>query len=226
MVRLLPQKVFDGSGKGTNVNKIVEYLQSKGKRVRKYSFPQYDTTIGKLIARYLKGDFGDINKVPYELICTAYAADRASIQSELEHVLYSDHWVDYAIMDRYTYSNLFTAAKLPEDQWEPFISWIEDMEFSNLGIKQPDYNFYLYVDPIISIQRIEERGKRDYQDGKEDIHENNKELLINTAKCYLKFANSRDNWFVIDQMENGLQLPPDKVFEKIKEKLDFIIKQR
>jgi dTMP kinase len=211
---------IDGSGKGTNVNKIVEYLRSQGKKVIKYSFPQYETTIGKLIARYLKGDFGDINKVPYELICTAYAADRASIQSELKNTLNS---VDYIILDRYTYSNLFTAAKLPEDQWDTFINWIEDMEFNNLGILKPDYNFYLYVDPMISIQRIEERGKRDYQDGKEDIHENNKELLINTAKCYLKFANSRDNWFVIDQMVDGQQLPPDKVFEKIKEKLDLII---
>jgi len=211
---------IDGSGKGTNVNKIVEYLRSQRKKVIKYSFPQYETTIGKLIARYLKGDFGDINKVPYELICTAYAADRASIQSELKNTLNS---VDYIILDRYTYSNLFTAAKLPEDQWDTFINWIEDMEFNNLGILKPDYNFYLYVDPMISIQRIEERGKRDYQDGKEDIHENNKELLINTAKCYLKFANSRDNWFVIDQMVDGQQLPPDKVFEKIKEKLDLII---
>jgi dTMP kinase len=218
--KLLSFEGIDGCGKGTNTRKVKEYLESQGKKVKMYSFPQYDTTVGKIIARYLKGDFGDIKKVPYELICIAYAADRASVAQEVTEFLENDYWV---IMDRYTYSNLFTAAKMPQDQWAPFIEWIEEMEFTNLGVIKPNYNFYLYIDPMVSIQRIEQRGKRDYQDGKDDIHENNSELLINTAKCYLKHATGHCNWFVIDQMVNGIQLTPDEVFNKIKEKLDDIL---
>jgi len=216
---------LDGSGKGTQTKRIVEYLQSCGRKVKLYSFPLYETTSGRVIAKYLRGEFGDINSVPYELICTAYAANRASVKNEIEYLLTCDNYYDFIIMDRYTYSNLFTAAKLPEDQWSSFIKWIEDLEFNDLGIPVPNYNFYLYVDPLISIQRIEERGKRDYQKGKEDIHENNKQLLINTAKCYLQFAQEKDNWFIIDQMQDGQQLPSDDVFLKIKEKLDIILEK-
>jgi dTMP kinase len=221
---MLSVEGIDGSGKGTNTRKIKEYLELQGYKVKMYSFPLYETTSGKIISKYLRGEFGDIDKVPYELICSAYAANRVSIQKQLEQELYGINQYDFIIMDRYTYSNLFTAAKLPEDQWGLFIKWIEDLEFGDMGIKKPHYNFYLYVDPNISIQRIEERGKREYQEGKEDIHENNKQLLINTAKCYLNFAQGKDNWFVINQMVNGKQLNPNDVFLKIKEKLDYIIR--
>lgn len=210
----------DGSGKHTQSCKMKEYLESKGKKVIMYSFPRYDTTIGKIIANYLKGEYGNINEVPHELICIAYAADRAAASADINEALNKGY---YVISDRYTYSNLFTAAKMPEEKWLPFIQWIEDMEFNNLGVVKPDFNIYLYIDPLISIKRIEQRGKRDYQEGKEDIHENNKKLLINTAKCYLDFANYSKNWFVIDQMENDTQLPPNKVFEKIEKILDNII---
>jgi len=213
---------IDGSGKGCQTQQIVEYLESKGIRTAKYSFPRYNTTIGKVIARYLQGEFGDINNVPFELICIAYAADRKAAMEEIWYqVTELKTWV---ILDRFTYSNLFTAAKLPREKWSEFIEWIERLEFDNLRIVPPFYNFYLYVDPEISIQRITERGKREYQDGKVDIHEDNFELLRNTAKCYLEFAKGKEDWFIIDQMKDGQQLAPDQVFKKIKEKLDLIIK--
>lgn len=212
-------KAFDSSGKGTQARKIVEYLESKGKKVKLYSFPQYNTIVGSVIAKYLQGSFGNIDQVPYKLICIAYAADRASVNNEIRELLSQGVNI---VVDRYTYSNLFTAAKLPEDEWSVFIKWVETMEFDNLGIIKPDYNFYLYIDPYLSAKRISERGKREYQDGKEDIHESNQELLIQTAKCYLDFAQKNDNWFIIDQMENNNQLSLDRVFEKIKNKLDLI----
>jgi dTMP kinase len=217
---LLAVEGLDGSGKNCQTNKMKEYLESKGIVTHLISFPQYETVIGKEIAKYLQGEFGDKDQVPYALICIAYAADRTSIQNEVFTALARG---EYVIMDRYTYSNLFTAAKMPEEKWTPFIEWIEDMEFNNLQIAPPDYNFYLYVDPQISIKRIAERGMRDYQEGKKDIHENDSELLINTAKCYLDFAMNKPNWFIIDQMNGEQQLNQEEVFEKIKEKLDLII---
>lgn len=212
----------DACGKNSQTNKMVEYIKSKGKNVTKISFPRYETTVGKVIAQYLQGTYGCIEKVPFELICIAYAADRASTMQYVRQLLNEDY---YVIMDRYTYSNLFTAAKMPQEKWNSFIEWIENMEFGNLGVIKPDYNFYLYIDPNLSIKRIEERGKRDYQKGKNDIHENNSELLTNTAKCYLDFAKGKGNWFIINQMVDGEQLHADKVFEKIKEKLDYILMQ-
>lgn len=214
---------IDGSGKGTQTKRMAEYLESRGYHSYVQSYPKYNDFFGKMIAKYLQGGYGSIEQVPHELICLAYAQDR---QQDNDQVFNSIDRGTTVIMDRYTYSNLFTAAKLPRDQWEPFIKWIEEMEFSEMGIYEPNYGFYLHVDPEISIQRILERGKRDYQEGKEDIHENNFELLRNTAACYLDFAQKKDNWFVIDQMKDGKQLSPDEVFELIKEKLDYIIEQK
>lgn len=211
---------IDGCGKGTNSRLMVKYLESQGKKVKKYDFPQYETEIGKVIARYLKGEFGSIDTVPRELICIAYAANRAEFNEEIRQLLEEGY---YVVFDRYTYSNLFSAAKMPDDTWKPFIDWIEKMEFENLKNIEPDYNFYLYIEPEKSIEQIEHRGKRDYQEGKEDIHENNPKLLTDTARCYLEFAKTHNNWFIINQMEDRKQISVDRVFDKIKEKLDEII---
>lgn len=207
-------------GKQTHSTKIVKYLEEKGHKVLKVGFPNYDTPLGEVISSYLKGEFGSIQDVPLKLICITYAADRARYANEIRNHIKNGGIV---IADRYTYSNLFHAAKMKQEDRQDFINWIEEIEFSEMKIVEPDYNFYLYVDPTISLQRIEERGKRDYQEGKEDIHENNAKLLIDTAQTYLDFAKSKDDWIIIDQMKDGNQLPIDEVFELVKEQVNNII---
>jgi len=219
---LLSVEGLDGAGKGTHVKNLVSYLEKKGYNVVKIGFPNYSDPIGKVISSYLKGEYGDIQSVPHELVCIAYAADRAKYRDEINQHLKDGSIV---IADRYTYSNLFTAAKMPKEKRKSFIQWIEQIEFDEMHVVKPDHNFYLYVDPSVSIQRIEERGKREYQEGKEDIHENNKQLLIDTAETYLDFANSREDWTIINQMKNGKQMSIDDVFALVVEEVNYIIDQ-
>lgn len=202
---------IDGSGKCSNVELLTKVLEDNGYPTVVYHFPVYESTIGKVIGNYLQGKYGNINQVPKELICIAYAADRARFAEDIAMYIENGYVV---LCDRYTYSNMFTIGKLPKDEWDSFMDWIEDLEFNCLGVFKPDYNFYLHVDPNISKQRIIERGKRDYQEGKEDIHENNFKLLSDTSEAYLYFANKKDNWIIIDEMENGKQLSLDIVFSK------------
>lgn len=212
---------LDGSAKNTHTTKLQSYLEGKGYNVLKLSFPNYDTPLGEIISSYLRGEFGDVESVPLKLISTVYSADRARYAEKINKHIKNGGIV---ISDRYTYSNLFHAAKMDTDaEKEEFINWLEEIEFGEMKVVEPDYNFYLYVNPSISIERIEERGKREYQEGKEDIHENNHDLLKNTATTYLDFAKSRSNWIVIDQMDNDKQLPIDEVFEKIKSEVDNIL---
>lgn len=210
----------DASGKNSQTKMLEEYLKSEGYLVKRIGFPQYERPIGKVIASYLKGDYGDINNVPYELICIAYASDRAKMRDEINNYLSNGYIV---ISDRYTYSNLFTAAKMEKSKRESFIEWIENIEFNEMKVVRPDKNFFLYVDPQISIKRINERGKRDYQNGKEDIHESNSDLLIETTKTYLDLASKRDDWIIIDQMKNGRQLSINEVFEILKKKINDLL---
>lgn len=207
---------LDASGKETQVKLLEDYLVKNGYKVKVFSFPQYETLIGKVIASYLKGDYGDIHSIPKELICIAYAADRVKVSNEIRNLLNAGYIV---IANRFTYSNIFSAAKLPKDQWMSFVSWIEQLEFEEMNIVRPHYNFYLHVDPEISIQRIKERGKRDYQDGKEDIHENNNILLKNASEIYLQIAKSNpQKWYVINQMKDGKQISKEETFKIFKKK--------
>lgn len=209
---LITYEGTDASGKGTNVQLTKECLERMGFAVVVYTFPQYESTVGKVIANYLQGNYGDIDSVPHELVCTAYAADRARFAEDIATYLDNGYIV---LCDRYTYSNAFTVAKMPRDQWDTFINWIEDLEFNCLNVIEPDYNIYLHVDPEISMQRIKERGKREYQNDKEDIHESNFNLLKTASEVYLYLAEQKDNWIVIDEMQDGKQLPIEDVFAKL-----------
>ena len=214
-------KVFDGSGKGTNVELLKESLIQLGYDVVVYQFPVYDSTIGRIISKYLKGESGDIKTVPVELITAAYAADRARFAEDIAMYLENGTIV---ICDRYTYSNVFNMVKEPKEKWDDFLSWLEDLEFDCLNVIKPDYNIFLYVDYTVSIERIANRGKRNYQDGKEDIHESNNELLKQASDGYLYISSKRDNWIIIDEMQDNKQLPLEDVFKKLFKEVIKILK--
>ena len=217
--KLISIEGTDGSGKNTQSKKLKQYLENKGKKAVLFEFPRYETFIGNIIAKYLKGEYGSIEQVPKELICIAYAADRKIAQDEIKKYLEEGY---YVICDRYTHSNLFSAAKLPENKWSEFISWIEKLEFEEFNIIKPDITFYLYVDINTTISRIESRGKREYQNGKEDIHENNIDLLLNTAKCYLNYGENKpsNKWISINQIKDGKQMDVESVFNIIVNEID------
>lgn len=199
-------------GKGTNVELLEKALIELGYPVITYSFPQYESTVGKVIAEYLRGDYGSIENLSPKLLCVAYAADRARYAEDIFSYLENGYIV---LCDRYTYSNMFNLAKMPKENWEQFIDWLEDLEFDCLGVVKPDYNIYLKVDPEISIEKIKSRGKREYQNEKEDIHESNFNLLKTANEAYLHFAEKRKDWIIIDEMEDGKQLPLERVFAKL-----------
>ena len=50
---------LDGSGKGTQSEKLVEYLRAQGKKVRVLSFPMYENESSAFVKMYLDGKLGD-----------------------------------------------------------------------------------------------------------------------------------------------------------------------
>lgn len=215
----------DGSGKQTQVNKLAEHLIQEGFKVKVIGFPQYENPIGKVISSFLRGEYGSIDEVSSELICIAYAADRVSLRDEIETYLKAGYIV---LSDRYTYSNLFSAAKLPEEERINFIKWVERIEFEEMNVVTPHHNFFLYVDPSISAQRIAERGKREYQDGKDDIFESNLNHLSEVAKTYRTWAEKTkdresNGWTIIDQMKDDKQMSIEEVFEIFKKEIHTIL---
>ena len=206
---------IDACSKQTQCDNLVNYLEKLGFKTKLFSFPRYNTMCGDLISRFLKGQIKD---VPHELICLAYASDRKATTDEIIYYLKNDYVV---IADRYTYSNLFSIAKLPEEQWAEQINWLERLEFKEFGIIKPNCNFYLYIDPLIAQQRLTERYNGD--ESKKDIYENNILLQNNVSQCYLKFAQGKEDWRIINQMNNDKQLSKEEVFELIKKEINKLI---
>ena len=207
---------LDAAGKHTQALNMKKYISDKYGRTYIQDYPKYDGFFGKLIGKFLRGEFGTVDEVSPELISAIYALDRMEDINKLNYLLEDDTTI---IFDRYIYSNIFNAVKT--DNPEKFMKWIEELEFDKLKNIKPDYVFYLHVDPSISIMQAENRGKKEFQAGKKDIHETNFNLLAAADKYYIEYANSHD-WFIIDEMKDGKQLSKDEVFDLIKEKIDCI----
>ena len=210
----------DKAGKRTQVTKIMSYLRAKGIASETLDFPQYNSFWGKEVKKYLNGEYGDIKNVPGELVMNLYANDRRNHQGLIHEWLDTGKWV---VFDRYSYSNLFSVAKYPEELWDEKIAWLEEMEFVGSGLIRPDYNIYLYLDPNISYE-MRFQGMKNYQNGKPDLHESNLKLLTDVSHVYNKVAQKDPaRWTVVDEMDGMRRLSIDEVFEKIRERLDQLI---
>jgi dTMP kinase len=218
--KLIAIEGIDGSGKRTQTDMLERYLSEKGYKVKKISFPNYEGLIGETIASYLRGDYGDIDSIPQKILSIAYAADRLKAKEDIKQYLMKNYIV---ICDRYTYSNAFQAAKMKKKERMDFIEWVEELEFKEMKIPKPDINIYLHVDSGVSFERTKKRGKRNYQEGKDDIHENNVDLLKNTSSVYMNLCENRTDWILIDQMKKNKQISKEEAFILIKNKIDEII---
>ncbi len=223
--KLIAVEGADKAGKHTQVMNIVNYLRSRGIAAQTLDFPQYNAFFGKLVRDYLNGKFGPARDLPAEYTMLPYALDRQQHQPFIRDWLAAGNWV---ILDRYTYSNAFSIAKLPREQWTDKINFLEDLEFNQMGILRPDYNIYLYLDPRVAYE-MRNTGLKAYQNGKPDIHESDFQLLYDVSDVYKTIA-ARDpkNWTVIDEMRpDGTRMNIDQVFNAIRPTIDsFIQKER
>lgn len=211
----------DKAGKHTQVMRIVEYLNMRGIKTETLDFPQYKSYWGQFIKRYLNGEFGATRNLPAEYTMLPYAMDRQAHMPQIKQWIDTGKWV---VFDRYTYSNAFSIAKLPRDQWNAKITHLEDMEFNQMGIIRPDYNIYLYLPAQISYAMRNE-GLKEYQNGKPDIHESDLRLLQDVSDVYKTIASKNPkNWTVVDEIKSdGIRMNPDEVFASLRPIIDNLI---
>lgn len=180
---------IDGSGKTVQTELLTKYLTDKNIPHEVISFPRYeDNLYGKLIRRYLDGEFGSIDQVNPYLMALAYAGDRALAKPLIESWLNSGKLV---IANRYVSSSkAHLGANLEEDKREEFISWIDQLEYDTNKIPKPDLVGLLDVDPAVGQKNVEGR----------DIHENNLKHLEQASKIYLELSQAESNWQVVNCM--------------------------
>jgi len=165
---------LDGAGKSTQVNLLKEFLHAKGIECEFMHFPRTNSPLfGELIARFLRGDLGNLESVNPYLIALIYAGDRHNAATIIRGWLNEGKAV---ILDRYAYSNIaFQCAKLEnKEERSKLRSWILEMEFGYFNIPKPDINLFLDVPLSFTKKKLTEQRTgpdRDYLMGKADIHE-------------------------------------------------------
>lgn len=165
---------LDGSGKATQAKLLSEYLGENNK-VRKVSFPDYDSNSSALVKMYLAGQFGDKpGDVNAYAASSFYAVDRyASFKKDWGKEYESGTVI---VADRYTTSNaIHQCSKLPVEQWDDYLNWLFDFEYKMLGIPAPDAVIYLKVNPEISQKLM--TGRYSGDDSMKDIHEKDLDYL-------------------------------------------------
>ena len=188
----------DGSGKETQSKKVLEYLENKGLKVKRYSFPVYSSATGKIVgSSYLgKPEMGEsvfketAANVDPLVSSLYYAADRRyNLLNEIESEINKN---DIVILDRYTTSNMGHQAGKGKSKKEvdKILEFIEKLEFDLCELPRPDIVLFLHM-PYEASKEL--RKNREYGDG----NENSVEHLKNAEKTYLYIAK-KYNWRYIN----------------------------
>ncbi len=216
----------DGSGKQTQSAKLKERLEKEGVDFKSVSFPNYDSPSSSLVKMYLGGEFGtDPKKISPYIASTFYAADRfATFQKEYKE--YYDNG-GIIIADRYTTSNMIhQAGKIKDDsEREKFLNWLWNFEFNLYGLPIPTEVIFLNMPIEYSMKLMEERENKITHDAKKDIHENDKNHLIDSYNEACKLA-SKYNWKEVMCVKNDEIRTVDDIHEEVYQIISKHIKKQ
>ncbi len=216
---LLVVEGLDGSGKSTQVKLLKEYFCMQDIPFRYIHFPHTeDGVFGEMVARFLRGEFGDLDQVNPYIIALLYAGDRWDFKNTLNQWLQQDILV---LADRYVVSNIaFQCAKLNnEEDRKKLKQWIEYLEYEYYRIPHPTLNLFLDA-PIAFVKEKLNNNRqgdnREYLKGKEDIHESDISFQEKVKKMYLWHCETNKNTLKIQcNHDEHTMLPPNDIFEKI-----------
>lgn len=215
MGKLIVIEGTDSSGKETQTRKLYERLEKEITNVRKLSFPNYKSPACEPVKMYLAGAFGDnaldINPYP---VSTMFAIDRyASYKMEWEK-FYQDGGI--IVTDRYTTSNMVHQASKIEsiDKKNEYLDWLEELEYSKMGIPRPDLIIFLNMPTETAAQLMAQRKNKITGEDIKDIHEKDISYL---KKSYENACNiaKKYKWLEIKCVENGRLKTIDEIGEEI-----------
>jgi dTMP kinase len=206
---------LDGSGKSTQINMLLDYLKQNKISFEYLHFPRTDSPVyGELIARFLRGEFGNNNEVNPYLVALIYAGDRNDAAPIIKQWLHEKKLV---LVDRYVLSNIaYQCAKLilPEEA-EILENWILNLEYKYNRIPKPAINIFLDVPFNFTIDRLSRSRQgidRTYLQGTTDIHEADIDFQRKVRDVYLKLSKTEPSLRLISCSENEKMMSPEKIF--------------
>jgi len=218
---------LDGSGKSTQTELLGRYLDRRGLRWEHLHFPRFDTPVyGKLIARFLRGELGDIASVDPYIVAMMFAGDRAGAAARLRSWLAEG---TYVLLDRYVESNIaYQCAKLDSaPARDELRQWIFELEYGLNAIPEPDLSLLLDVPFRFTEQNLISRRAnegREYLAGADDIHESSLAFQRRVRDMYMLAAAEGRITTVTCYDAAGSMLQPQQVAAKIATEVERIMK--
>ena len=220
---------IDGAGKRTQIELLCRLLRKRGVAFTRFSFPRYTSFYGRMVGRFLNGDFGRLPDVDAHFSALLYAGDRLEARHELERALAKGRVV---VADRYAASNLaHQSARVPPRQREAFLKWLLELEYKVHGIPREGLVVLLRV-PAAQAQRLVERkAQRGYTRKKKDIQEADLKHLEEAAKVYDRLARG-PRWLTIECFDTaaGKLRPPEEihldVVKKIEARAGYLLRRK
>ncbi len=215
--KLIVIEGLDGSGKGTQSKLVYEELKNRGFKVKKLTFPDYDSPTSSLVKMYLGGELGDSPDAVNAYAASAfYAVDRVASYLKTWKKDYEE--CDYIIADRYVTSNIiYQMSKVAENERDEYIKWCEDFEYNRLGVPKPDVVIYLDMPPHVSQKLMSNRYAGD--ESKKDIHEKNMNFLLSCRESAL-YALEKLSWIHLSCAQGDTPKSIENITQQIFDILD------
>jgi len=200
---------IDGSGKRTQLDLLVQKLKSRHIPVFRVSFPDYESTFGRVVARYLNGDFGSLDAVDPHLSAALYAGDRFEARPRIAEKLASGCTV---LVDRYVSSNLaHQGARVAVKDRNDFLRWLRHVEYEIFGLPPEDLVIYLRLPAARAHELVAQKPLRGYTGLRRDLHEADIRHLEAAAAVYDQLSKG-PRWHVVecfDSAGKALRSPED-----------------
>jgi dTMP kinase len=151
--KLIALEGIDGSGKRTQLDLLARDLDGRGLATLRISFPRYESSFGKLVARYLNGEFGSLETFDPHLSALLYAGDRLEAKAELESALAAGKIV---LADRYIGSNLaHQSERVPPERREEFLAFLKRSAYLKGSARCEHLSCFasdICIDPVFLIE--------------------------------------------------------------------------
>lgn len=201
----------DGVGKSKQTELLYERLVKDGYDVITHHFPTYNTYHGAFVEKYLKGEYGNKEKLSPYFINSLYAIDRAVVWHTKLKEAYKDGKI--ILLDRYTSSSIiYQSAYLKGKAKKDFIDYISDYEHNKLETKRPDMMIFLTAPFELLSELREKRNKK--KNSFKDIHEIDTEYLKKVYDSSIFIAKYL-NWNIIECSEKKKIRSIEDIHEEI-----------
>jgi dTMP kinase len=214
--KLIALEGIDGSGKGTQLDLLASALEARKLPIYRISFPRYESFYGKLVGRYLNGEFGALTAVDPHLSALLYAGDRLEAKPDIEAALASGKIV---LADRYIGSNMaHQSARVSPENRDDFFAWLKHLEYVLYGLPAEDLVIYLRVPFEQAHRLVGLKSARNYTKLTRDIHEADVGHLEQTGIIYDRLATEA-NWVRVDctEEESKKLRPPEAIHRAVME---------